>query len=227
MDWKIEIPPECFVSKQYYLINGKKFIRVTSSLSVIAKPGLLTWFQRVGKYEADRIMEQRQIIGSKVHKLIELTLQDKEILIDNYESEIKESLILFKEFRKQSYLIPDALEQRLWSTQYGYAGTCDYIGYYKTAPDFLVRGNKAKFTKKSFVIGDWKTSRDIYPEYWLQLAAYAVAFEELTGKRVDGGFIVQFRDGKIRVKEKTYQELMDMFEIYKAVLTLYKWKYQN
>lgn len=227
MDWKIDIPEECFVSKQYYLIQGKKFVRVTSSLSVIAKPGLLTWFQRVGEREAKRIVETRQVLGTKVHKLIELTLQGKTINLDNYEQEIKENLLLFEEFKKQSALVPEALEQRLWSTKYNYAGTCDYVGYYKTPKDFLVRGHEAKFTEKSFVLGDWKTSRDIYPEYWLQLAAYVVAFEELTGIKPDGAFIVQFRYGKIRVKEMTYDELIELFEVYKAVLKLYEWKYDK
>lgn len=226
-EWKIEVPEEMFVSKQYYLIKGKKFVRVTSSLSVIAKPGLLTWFQRVGERESKRIIETRQVIGTKVHKLIELNLRGESIDLENYEQEIKESLLLFTEFKKQSKLQPEALEQRLWSTQYGYAGTCDYIGYYQTPKDFLVRGHTAKFSTKSFVLGDWKTSRDIYPEYWLQLAAYIVAFEELTGIKPDGAFIVQFRYGKIRVKEMTYDEIMELFEIYKAVLTLYAWKYKG
>lgn len=227
MDWKIDIPAEMFVSKQYYLIKGKRFVRVTSSLSVIAKPGLLTWFQRVGKREADRIVTNRQVLGSKVHKLVELSLKGETITLDNYEQEIKEDLLLFKEFKKQSKLKPDALEQRLWSTKYEYAGTADYLGQYTSPKDFLVRGHEPKFTKSSFVIGDWKTSKDIYDEYWLQLAAYVQAFEELTGIKPAGAFIAQFRYGKIRVKEKTYDELMELFEIYKAVLKLYQWKYKS
>jgi hypothetical protein len=227
VEWKIDIPAEMFVSKQYYLIKGKKFVRVTSSLNVISKPGLLIWFQKVGEYEAKRIVERRQVLGSKVHKLIELSLKGETVNLDNYEQEIKEDMLLFKEFRKQSGLKPDALEQRLWSTKHGYAGTADYIGKYKTPKDFLIRGHTAKFEKSSFVIGDWKTSRDIYPEYWLQLAAYVVAFEELTGIKVKGAFIAQFRYGKIRVMEKTYDELIILFEIYKAVLKLYNWKYKN
>ncbi len=226
-EWKIDIPEEMFVSKQYYLIKGKKFVRVTSSLSVIAKPGLLTWFQRVGEREANRIIKTRQELGTKVHKLIELTLKGNKIDLSNYENEIKENLLLFSEFCKQSKLKPEALEQRLWSIKHGYAGTCDYIGYYKTPEDFLVRGHDAKFKESSFVLGDWKTSRDIYPEYWLQLAAYVFAFEELTGIKAAGAFIVQFRYGKIRVKEMTYEELRELFEVYKSVLHLYGWKYKN
>jgi hypothetical protein len=225
--WKIDIPAECFVNKDHYLIKGKKYLRVTSTLSVISKPGLLAWFQRVGEYEAKRVLEKRQVLGTKVHKLIELTLKGEKIDLDNYEQEIKEDLLLFKEFRKQAHLKTEALEQKLWSNQYGYAGTSDYIGYYTTPKDFLLRGHEPKFTKSSFVIGDWKSSRDIYPEYWLQLAAYVVAFEELTGIKPDGAFICQLRYGKIRVDEKTYEELMTYFRIYKSVLVLYDWKHKN
>jgi len=73
------------------------------------------------------------------------------------------------------------LNKKLWSDEYGYAGTADFIGQYTSNPDYLVGGWKAHWKKPAFVVGDWKTSRDIYDEYWLQLAAYAWAFYELTG----------------------------------------------
>ena len=134
---------------------------------------------------------------------------------------------LFKNFKKHCILTPDATEQKLWSDEFEYAGTADYIGTYKSNEEWLVRGWKPKFKNASLVIGDWKTSRDIYDEYWLQLAAYCWAFYERTGIKVKGAFIAQFRDGKIRIKEKSWKELMLDFEIYKSVLILYRWKYKK
>jgi len=43
---------------------------------------------------------------------------------------------------------------------------------------------------------------------------------------LNGAFIVQFRGGKTRVKEKTWDELMSEFEVYKSVLNVYRWKYK-
>jgi hypothetical protein len=38
------------------------------------------------------------------------------------------------------------------------------------------------------VLGDFKTSNGVWPEYLCQLAAYAKAYEETTGRRIDGGY---------------------------------------
>lgn len=223
--WKIIEPDEYFCTSNEYNIGGKKYARVTRTLGVIGKPGLISWFLHVGKKEANRVKKKRQVLGTKVHKLIELQLQKKEYHLEEYEQEIQQDIKLFKEFEKECKLKPEGLEQHLWSNEYNYAGTADYIGYYTSSDKYRVRGHELKFTKSSRVILDWKTSRSIYPEYWLQMAAYIHAFEELTGIKLDGAGLVQIRFGKIKVREKTYDELMDLFHVYKSVLVLYNWKY--
>jgi hypothetical protein len=54
------------------------------------------------------------------------------------------------------------------------------------------------------------------------MAAYVVAFEKLTGIKLDGAFIAQFRNGRIRVKEMTYDELMLEFKGFIHALGLYE-----
>ena len=231
-EWKILEPKDYETTNKAYCINGQKYIRVTRSLGVIAKPGLQSWFASVGRCKADAIIKNRQNLGTKVHKLIELKLIGKPLYLntlpkDAFGDEVKLDIKLFKVFKEEAKLIMDAVEQHLWSNKYRFAGTADYFGKYTTPERFLVRGHKARFTKSAFVVGDWKTSRTIYPEYWLQLAAYAYAFYELTGIKVDGAFIVQFRFGKIKVKEKTWDELMVEFKAYKHALALYQWKFPH
>ena len=224
--WEIVVPSDLEVDKSGYTIDGKKYVRVTRSLGVISKPGLLTWFQSVGKHKADSIMKNRQILGTKVHSLFEKMLKGETIYTETYNQEVQLDVRLFKNFMDKCFVSYDSLEQRLWSTTLGYAGTADFIGTYKSCPDFMVKGWKPHWKNGALVIGDWKTSRDIYPEYWLQLAAYCWAFYELTGIKVKGAFIAQFRGGKIRIKEKTWKELMEDIEVYKSVLILYRWKYK-
>ena len=231
-DWTIIEPKNYTLTSKEYNIDGKKYIRVTRSLSIIGKPGLLSWFASIGRKKADEIIENRQNLGTQVHKLIELKLKGKPLYLnklpkDEFGEEVKLDMKLFAAFNKEAELIAEALEQHLWNNEYRYAGTADYIGQYISPDRFLVRGHQAKFKKSSLVIGDWKTSRTIYPEYWLQLAAYAYAFYKLTGIKIDGAFIVQFRFGRVKVKEKTWDELMDEFEAYKHALALYKWKFPN
>lgn len=230
--WQIVVPEDFDTTDKEYTINGKKYYRVTATIGIIAKHSLRNWMGKVGYAKANKILETRQNIGTHVHKLIELTLQGKDLNLGTYELEIREGMCKFHEFKELAKLIPQGLEQRLWSNKYGYAGTADYIGYYTTPLKFLCaqivehkRVKLPKFTESSLVIGDWKTGRDIYPEYWLQAAAYAMAFKELTNIQVKGAFIAQIRDGKLRVKEKTWDELKTIFEFYKSALTLYKGKY--
>jgi len=225
--WQIVVPGDFESTSKEYRLGGKSYNRVTTTLGIIAKPELFNWAKRKGEKAANKILETRQAIGSHVHKLIEMTLSGKDVNLGSYELEIREGMCRFFEFNKIAKLKPEALEQRLWSNEYGYAGTADYIGKYTSPEKFLVRGHKAKFKKEAFVIGDWKTARSFYPSYWLQLAAYAMAFKELTGIEVDGVFIARIRDGKIKVKEMTYKELQKLFKVYLSALMLYEWKYQK
>lgn len=223
--WQIVVPEDFESTPKEYKLGGDTYKRVTTTLGIIAKPQLFSWAKRVGEAKANKILETRQAIGSHVHKLIEMALSGKDINLGSYELEIREGMCKFYEFQKIANLKPDALEQRLWSNKHGYAGTADYIGRYTSPKKFLVRGHPPKFEKEAFVIGDWKTAKSFYPSYWLQLAAYAMAFQELTGIKVDGVFIARIRDGQIKVKELTYSELKKLFPAYIHALELYKWKY--
>lgn len=222
-----------FVAPTEYKIDGKTYYRVTSTLGVIAKHRLRQWMGRTGYKKANKILETRQVLGTHVHKLIELNLKGTPANLGSYEKEIQDGLIEFDNFKVEAALEPEALEQSLWSNKYKYAGTPDYIGYYKSPINYLAsttinhkRVKKPLFKNKSFVIGDWKTGKDIYPTYWLQLAAYVQALEELTGVKVDGAFVARIHDGKIQVKEKSYEELMKIFKAYLAVIEVYEYKYK-
>jgi hypothetical protein len=207
-NWDIKIPSEFICEDNYYLIRGKKYARVTRINSIIDKPELRNWYMKTGSVKAKEILKTRSSFGSTAHKLIEITLKGEQ-LSENYDSFLIDTIKVFNKWRETHELIPQSLEQRLWSEKYKYAGTCDYVG---------------SFDGK-FMIGDWKTSKGIYPEYWLQLSAYVLAFEEQTGLKLDGAFILQIRDGEYSLETKTRDELIELFEIFKAAQTIYNWKY--
>lgn len=224
---------QIFVSPKTYKIDGKDYYRVTTTLGIIAKHGLRKWIGNVGHAKATKILETRQAIGTHVHKLIELNLKGEPVNLGSYEQEIQDGLLEFEKFKVAAKLKPKLLEVNLWSNKYGYAGTPDYIGKYATPIEYLAfeiinhkRVKAPKFPKGAIVIGDWKTGKDVYQEYWLQIAAYAQALKELTGIRVEGAFIARIRDGKIQVKEKTIKELEAMFPAYLSVIDVYEWKYK-
>lgn len=221
-----------FVSPKAYKIDGKEYYRVTSTLGIIAKHGIRKWIGKVGHAVAAKVLETRQAIGTHVHKLIELNLKGEAVNLGAYEQEIQDGLLEFDKFKVAAKLKPKLLEQPLWSNKYGYAGTPDYIGKYTSPVEYLAseivnhkRVKAPKFPKGAVVIGDWKTGKDVYQEYWLQIAAYAQALRELTGIRVEGAFIARIRDGKIQVKEKSIEYLEAIFSAYISVIDVYEWKY--
>jgi len=221
---KIEEPAEFFAENDYYLIKGKKYWRVTRVKSVINQPTLNLWRARIGVKEATKIMKERQALGSKMHKLFELKLLGEDINPDNYKNEeIKIDLGLFDTFLVDCEIEAESVEQHLWSNEYGIAGTADYLGSYKSNIKYLKRNAEAKFTEKSFVVGDWKSSSGIYKDYWIQLAAYVKMVEDMTGIKPDGAFIAQFRNGKVKVEEQTYEELMKYFGVMKHCIEIFKY----
>lgn len=220
--WNISIPDEILVESYYYLINGKKYWRITRVKGVINQPGINNWRVLKGKKESSNIMRVRQEYGTKFHKLVELILNDKK-LIGDYDKEMKLDLESFNKFKSLSIVETESVEQRLYSDSLKVAGTADGVIKYKSNIDFLKRNIEPKFIKPSMVIIDWKTSSAIYKDYWLQIAAYVFIFEEITGLKLDGGVIVQFRNGKIHVEEKTREELKCQFEIFKNCIKLFEY----
>ncbi len=66
-------------------------------------------------------------------------------------------------------------EEKLYHREFKYAGTVDAI---------------ARINGEYCVI-DWKTSKAVYPEYYLQVAAYAKAVEDMKGIAVDATYILR------------------------------------
>lgn len=207
--WSIKTPAEFICEDNYYLIKGRKYARVTRINSIIDKPELRNWYAKTGAVKAKEILKNRSGFGSTIHKLIEVTLKGEIISSDNYDSFLMETMKVFDDWRKGHDILSQSLEQRLWSEKYKYAGTCDFIG--------ILDGK--------LMILDWKTSRGIYDEYWLQMAAYVQAFYELTGLKVQSVGILHIRDGQKQFIEKTYDEIMEYLPVFLAAQIIYNWKY--
>jgi hypothetical protein len=231
---KIDEPDEYLCESNHYLINGKKYWRVTQVKGMINKPGLNAWRARSNYAQTQKYLHMRAEFGSTLHRLFEIKLNGGKVNHSNYDDETQTDLENFDEVSKKCKLKAAALEQHLWSTEYEIAGTADYIGEYTSCPEFLPkegRGSKrkpvdSKFPDGAFVIGDWKTSPDVYGDFWVQLSAYAVMLEELTGIRVDGVFIARFRPDEKKpdceIQEMTREELDPYFEVMKACIKLFK-----
>jgi hypothetical protein len=165
----------------------------------IKDPGaLLSWAYRTGRehgvlegrgepapsglYEGSDILA----IGTCVHSMCEAWVKGDDPLLV-LEKALEEETVNDKtSFRAQAASAYSAFEFWCKGTQleivdcevaviseaHRYGGTLDFIG---------------KLNGK-LVLGDFKTSNGVWPEYLCQLAAYAKAYEECTGKKIDGGY---------------------------------------
>lgn len=82
-------------------------------------------------------------------------------------------------WRKANEVRPVALELRVYSRQFMFAGTTDFVG---RVADVLT-------------VADWKTSKAVYAEYRIQIAAYRHALVEMQDElktAVVGGLVLRF-----------------------------------
>ena len=113
---------------------------------------------------------------------------------------------------------PAAAEFFVWSRRYGFAGTGDAAIWVDENHDAVD-------------IYDWKTSGAIYPEVWLQLAPYAVGFEETYGVPVRRVYPVRLDRGRpdarsVHYEAEDYMEGEDIgiaFDAYMHAQRLGQW----
>lgn len=173
--------------KHTYYINGELAFGVTTALGIIAKPYLVYWAANMaGDYvkanlvpgqQLDEIEIQTLVDGAKkahnsrkegagaagtyIHNWIEAFVRGEKPAFP-YNARLKEVCQDFISFWKEHKPVVVAAEQMLCSPKYNLAGT----------PDMICRVN-GKLT-----IMDWKTGSGIYPEMFMQMAAYAIMYEE-------------------------------------------------
>jgi len=103
-------------------------------------------------------------------------------------------------------------EATIFSKKYGYAGTCDFYGYVDDALYLL----------------DWKSSKDVYLDYFLQMSAYAEAICELTGKYPDrAGVVTMHGNGDYIYKWIGPDILRNFFPVFLSARTIYMWQSQG
>jgi ATP-dependent exoDNAse (exonuclease V) beta subunit len=170
----IELPKlerETIDGVRYYKVpDGEDLIKLFSITSVTSHKNrqvFVKWRKKVGDEEADRITRQSTSRGTDMHTLTEHHLKNEEL------PEVQPlSQFLFKIAKPDLNRINNiyTLEGSLYSKVLGVAGTVDCI---------------AEFDGELAII-DFKTSKKPKPREWIehyfvQCAAYACMFYELTG----------------------------------------------
>ena len=189
--------------KRFYVTpEGNEYPSITTVLSPRNKEGLMKWRKKVGEKVATHIANKAATRGSKVHKMCEDYLNGLDM-----EKHKKDFLpyCLFNELKDKTFdNINEVIAQEvtLYSDKYRVAGRTDLIANYRN----------------ELSIVDFKTStnerKDSYNEnYYIQTAAYAEMFEELTGQPINQIVIlVVTENGTVQEFIKDKQEYLPLLE---------------
>jgi len=163
-----------------YTIDGKRVPSVTTIISNCKIGGvepLLIWANKCGlegkshREEADKAANA----GTCAHEMIECSIRGIPFDESKYPPDTVETakpcFAAFLKWRQQTKLDLVESEVRLVSRKHMYGGTMDALAMEGT-----------------LILGDWKTSNGIYPDYIVQLAAYKNLWEENYPDRpIEGG----------------------------------------
>jgi ATP-dependent exoDNAse (exonuclease V) beta subunit len=153
-------------TRVYKTPSGLAYPSVTTVTGLHTAKGIAEWRRRVGEEEANRVSAKASARGTRIHQYCEDYLRGNLFEADMFDLEMFNSIKFLLDQIDNIHCLEDAL----YSDHLQVAGTVDCI---------------AEFQGKLSVI-DFKTSskpkdRDDIYNYFMQTAAYAVAFEERTG----------------------------------------------
>ena len=189
--------------KRFYVTpEGNEYPSITTVLSPRGKEGMMKRRKRVGEKTANYICNKAATRGTKVHKMCEDFLNGEDM---THHKKDFLPYCLFNELKDKTFNnINEVIGQEvtLYSDKYKVAGRTDLIAEYNG----------------ELSIVDFKTStnerKDSYNEnYYIQTAAYAEMFEELTGKPINQIVIlVVTENGTVQEFIKDKQEYIPLLE---------------
>jgi genome maintenance exonuclease 1 len=132
-DFQVDTTP---TGRFYTHPSGSVYPSVTTVLSVIEKPELKAWEERVGKEEAEKIRGQAATRGSEVHLIAENYINNK----DYKTGTMPINLMTFQSIKPILDTRLDniyAQETVLWSDKLKTAGRCDLIADFDSKPAII------------------------------------------------------------------------------------------
>ena len=162
--------------RRYNTPSGEMYPSVTTVLADYNKKAIMEWRQRVGAEEANKIATRASNRGTKLHSLCETYLLG-ELSPKKVASMMPLDKMMFKQLRPKLDEFVDniyCLEQALYSHQLRMAGRVDLIAEWDN--ELAVIDFKSSTREKS---------EDKIQNYFMQCTAYALMFEEITGKTIN------------------------------------------
>lgn len=181
--------------RRYFTPDGKVYPSITTVMGSLSKDGIKEWRERVGEEEANRVSHHAATRGTIVHDLMERYINGDEI------DTRKMMPHHLKSFRDLSKVMNERLdevyvqEKALYSHHLKVAGRVDLVGRFDGVRSIVDFKTSAKVKKKEWISG-----------YFMQTAAYAIMFEELTGIPIPNLVIVMDIDNHEPVVFKEHRD---------------------
>ena len=199
--------------RHYETPDGRQVPSVTTVLSATKDmTHLNAWKKRVGEQKAQQIATESANIGTVMHRSLEKHVKGEDRTPGS-------NLIQQKAHAMANVIIENGLKDvsEVWGSEVSlyypelYAGTTDLVGIYKDQP----------------FIGDFKQARKLkkkewVEDYYLQIAAYAMAHDYVHGSKIRQGVIMmctpdlyyqEFRitDHELRSYKHKFLKRLDMY----------------
>ena len=228
-----------------YKVGDEIIPSATKVLDIISKPALVPWALKVGAnwleknffFDEDASSKKTKVyksrmaleplikgmksaylrkshdalnIGNITHEWVEAAINWKleggDIPKMPKQEEAVNAIDAFKDWVSQNVVEWKSSEEKLFNRKYRYAGTVDARA--------IINGE--------YCVIDWKTSKAVYPEYHLQIAAYAKAVEDIHGIPVDATYILRCDKATGRFEAVRSTAIEENFQAFLAALTLHR-----
>lgn len=152
-----------FLDQRFYLhADGNYYPSVTTVLEAYPKGKRFEqWLKDVGN-EAEDIVDRAATQGTNVHEAIERLLKGQSLEWINFTLDEWQMILKFKEFFDAAKLVIEGIEVNIVSPTLGVGGTIDLV--------CTINGER-------WLI-DFKTSSAIYDNHFVQIATYAMMWNE-------------------------------------------------
>lgn len=172
-----DLDAETLPSGRVYHTPDGDYPSVTTVLSILSEEAIAKWRKRVGDEEANRVGGRAAARGTQVHAIIERYLKNEDTT--DYLPHIRQSLENVRPILDGSIGKIFHLEAPLYSRHLGLAGRVDCVAEFDGVPSII----------------DFKTSKRVKKKenisnYFCQMAAYAIMWEERTGMPIVNTVIV-------------------------------------
>ena len=163
--------------RTYITPDGRKYPSITTVLSILHEEEIAAWRNRVGDEEANKVSNKATSRGTHVHAIIEKYLKNEDT--SGFLPHVIQSLRNIKPILDSRIGTIFGLETPLYSTHLKIAGRVDCIAEFDGVPSIV----------------DFKTSKrpkkkEQIPNYFAQMSAYAIMWEERTGMPITNTVII-------------------------------------